>query len=333
MSFFYVHKALILNRSTNFFGHRFPRSQDDTRVMTTTSPIHYLDHDGHSSASSASILSLSQANSQASANPMSQAIAREQQATLGGIYDGGLPRTTFSQLASSESQREVSHVSNLPRRLSSVFLRVEETSIVLNLTLHLIYDMSFARYPPDIETIAQALTSLRKYGIAVPADPSAEIWSTLLLSARSNPIRAYSIAASHGVASVAKSASRYTLSTSLDTVSEGDALTMGPIYLRLLFFLHVGRQTALLRVIRTPPKEHLPTAACSISAQHRVVDAWSVVVAAITSGRRSHGTSSVALLEAFSPLIDKNTCELCRENAQSRISEMTEAWLAIRTTI
>ncbi|KAG8870663.1 hypothetical protein FRB97_009552 [Tulasnella sp. 331] len=184
-----------------------------------------------------------------------------------------------------------------------------------------------------IDTIGSALDSLRRYGIPIPTDPAAEIWSTLLRQAHLDPIQAYTIAASHDASSVCVLASEHTLSRSLDSVSEADALRMGPIYLRLLFRLHIGRNQALGRVIKTPPKEHLPSKTCSISAQRFVMSAWSLTVASVMSGARVHNTSAIELREAFGPLMQKNTCELCKDNAPARISEMIRAWLAIRRTI
>jgi len=211
-------------------------------------------------------------------------------------------------------------------------LFVSERSDVLNVILHVLYGMPVARHAPSLETLGEALACLEKYGIGLP-DINSDVWTLLLRHARSQPLRAYAIAASHAVEPVCVSASQFTLNVSLSTLSEGDALIMGCIYLRRLTFLHLGRRDALKRVVSEPPARHTPTSTCSKRHQESVERAWNVGVADILVRNMPHNMPVDALIEAFGPVVNVTHCEICREHTRERISRLLAEWLAIKRTI
>jgi len=211
-------------------------------------------------------------------------------------------------------------------------IAVPENSIVFNVILHIIYSMSSERYAPDLETVAQVLSCLEKYG--VPAlTPNHEIWATLLRHAPSAPLRVYVLAACYAMDSVCILASQYTLEVSLGTVTEADALTMGAIYLRRLFFLHLGRVEALKRVIKAPPEGHPIAPNCSLDAQRAIVRGWRMATASVMLADLPQNTSTNTLITTFGPLKSGSMCMKCKDLVQLRMTAMVQAWAEVKRTI
>lgn len=162
---------------------------------------------------------------------------------------------------------------------------------------------------------------------------ASDVWTLLLRHARSHPFRAYAIAASHNMESVCLLVSQYTLSISLSTLSEADALAAGPLYVRRLAFLHLGRREALKRVVKDPPNGHPPTAACPQRNQDVVPRAWNLGVADVLTRDMPQNMPVDVLIEAFGPVVHVTRCETCRDNTRVRISILLNEWLAVRRTI
>jgi len=209
---------------------------------------------------------------------------------------------------------------------------VTERSSVLDIILRIIYIMTLEENGADLDVLDQALGSLEKYGIAIPEETSA-VWGLVLQLAPSNPIRAYAIAASYAIESCCISTSRYTLQMSLNTLTEADALTMGPIYMRRLFFLHLGRRDALKRVINESPTQHPPTESCPLSIQNETGRSWAIAVAKILIHPMAHGTSIDVIVETLGPLVRERTCQTCQTNVRVRVSQVIRDWLQVKVTI
>lgn len=190
-----------------------------------------------------------------------------------------------------------------------------------------------ARYAPTLEEIGQALDSLQTRGVPLPADPKAEIWTLLLERGYSRPLRAMAIAASFSIESVCVPTSRLTLSMTLDRLTEADALMMGSIHLRRLYFLHTGRRQGLHRVIKDPPQEHPPKRHCSREAHEDIVREWNLVVAGLVIDPGSVGTTTSRIDEAFGALTCGRHCTLCINGIRGRVAEVCREWLAIKDTI
>jgi len=202
---------------------------------------------------------------------------------------------------------------------------VTETSSIFNIVLHLIYPgLSCSRYGPTIETIAEALAALPKYGLPVPEAPS-DVWNVLLSFAPEHPLRVYAIGAANGCELICAQASSFTLGSSLSFLTEADALTMGPIYLRRLSFLHAGRIDALKRIIATPPEEHEDCEQGDL--------AWKEGVAHILLSPQLQNTSVPTLVATFGPLAGTADCPQCNANIQARINDMCAEWDSVPRTI
>lgn len=172
-------------------------------------------------------------------------------------------------------------------------IHVPESSEVFNIILHLIYNIPSSQYSPSFDTVSKAVDRLSFYGINAKAHISAKtpLHNLILSFAPILPIRVYTLAAKHDLLDLAISASPHLLSFNLSTIDQEMAEAMGPIYLRKLFFLHIGRSDALKRVreklivsvlpslmfeqhLLEPPHPHAPTAECSFNDQKSLTRAW-----------------------------------------------------------
>lgn len=154
---------------------------------------------------------------------------------------------------------------------------VEEDSDVLNVILHMAYNISCAWYCSSFNTLATAVDTLSAYGLSAKRIlPSTPLYAVLLYHAHLLPLEIYTLAAHHGLDELATSTSAHLLSFSLCTLTDKIAEAMGPVYLRRLFFLHLGRVDALKRVIRSPPIRHVPTSICDLAEQEKLATAWNL---------------------------------------------------------
>lgn len=191
-----------------------------------------------------------------------------------------------------------------------------------------------ARYGPDIELLGQALSCLAKYGISgTTADGNSDVWDLILQQASRHSIRAYALGAAHAFDAFCIVASEYTLAVSLDTLTEGDALTMGAIYLRRLIFLHQGRRVALQRVIMEPPEQHAPTPVCSLMDQAGITRAWALGVAEILALPMLQNMPADVLFGTLGLVVGGTECDTCKGIIRSRTVAAGKAWLSIKQTI
>ncbi len=175
---------------------------------------------------------------------------------------------------------------------AGAFVSVPEDSPALNIVLHAIYEISCAHYRPSLDTLATAVDAMAMYGIT-PKDhisPSKPLFALILNQAPIQPILAYSIAASHDITDMAVPVSSHTLSLHLQCLTWEVVAKIGPIYLRRLYFLHLGRLEALRKLLLLPPHLHPSTRTCDFTDQKRLTRAWTLASAYLAWGDRP-GTS------------------------------------------
>jgi hypothetical protein len=154
-------------------------------------------------------------------------------------------------------------------------------SVVFNILLHTIYNMSAVHYAPSPEAVIAVVESLEKHGLSVrtylaPASPL----STLFLgTAPQAPIEFYAFAGAYDLNHLAIPISSFLLSYSLASLSDELAVKMGPLYLKRLFFLHLGRVEALKRLLLPPPQPHGHTSNCDFTEQKKLSRAWALASA------------------------------------------------------
>lgn len=160
---------------------------------------------------------------------------------------------------------------------------VPETAHVLNILLLTIYGRSALEFSPSFETISAALDAFPRYGLPLKQYASAgkPLYNLIASCAPLRPIDTYALAASHDLPDAAASASAHLLSFRLPTLSDELAVRMGAVYLKKLFFLHLGRMDALNRVLVEPPSTHSETPGCSAAQQECLACAWALTAAHI----------------------------------------------------
>ncbi|KAG8850155.1 hypothetical protein FRB96_000530 [Tulasnella sp. 330] len=179
-------------------------------------------------------------------------------------------------------------------------IEVQEISQVLNIVLHIVYNLSSASYGPELDTLTQALASLPRYGLATPSPAEgSDFWTLVLRFAPMYPFRVYSIAAAHGEDSVCIVASEYTLQRRLIDMTEDEAFLMGGVRLWQLTQLHLGRTEALKQIIFDPPRTHFASASCSVDSQAALALSWGRMATRLIARSAPHSTSVEALMNGF----------------------------------
>lgn len=156
-----------------------------------------------------------------------------------------------------------------------------DPSPVLNIVLHTIYNMSFVHYSPTNSTLVSAVDALHKYGISLRKHltPSTLLYQYLLAQAPSSPFEFYATAGHYDLYELATAVSPYTLAVPLSDLSDELADRMSSIYLKRIFFLHLGRLDALKRLLLPAPEGHSPSSDCDYMEQKKLTRAWALASA------------------------------------------------------
>ncbi|KAI0306892.1 hypothetical protein B0F90DRAFT_1665257 [Multifurca ochricompacta] len=184
-------------------------------------------------------------------------------------------------------------------------LPLQHDSIVLNILLHTIYGMSAAHYAPGAGAVIATVESLEKYGLPVQTylAPSSPLYPLILGTAPQAPIEFYAIAGAYDLHHLAIPISSFLLSYSLASLTDELAVKMGSLYLKRLFYLHLGRVEALKRLLLPPPQPHVPTPNCDFAEQKRLTRAWALASAYLAWDVRPD-LSTHAIEAALRPLGD-----------------------------
>jgi hypothetical protein len=214
-------------------------------------------------------------------------------------------------------------------------LIVPEASGVLNLVLHTAYGLPFAQFVPSFDELEAAVDALARYGAvdalarygavdalarygAVHLPAVAPMHDALLAQAPLHPLAVYALAGAHGLDALAVASSAYLLTLALATLSDADSIRMGPVYLRRLFFLHLGRCDALKRLLVTGPVGHSSTPTCNVADQTAITRAWALAAAYLSWEARA-GTRVAAVLRRLLLGADARpqTCRRASSRARS----------------
>ncbi|KAG5639006.1 hypothetical protein H0H81_007914 [Sphagnurus paluster] len=221
-----------------------------------------------------------------------------------------------------------------PCKHADPIIPLDDSSPVLNILLHAIYDISCTHYMPSFSDIAAAVARLSFYGIDSTSAlaPATPLFELLLSQAPLYPIDLYTLAASLDLYDLAVAASPHLLSFSLSSLTDEMAAAIGPIYLKRLFFLHFGRTDALKRILLPPPHPHPPTDACDFSDQKTLTRAWALASAYLAWDARPD--LSIGSIEAaLRPLEGRLNCPDCKQALRDRIKDLVVEWSIVRRTI
>ncbi|KAJ6614300.1 hypothetical protein B0H10DRAFT_164568 [Mycena sp. CBHHK59/15] len=213
-------------------------------------------------------------------------------------------------------------------------LNVPESSPVLNIILHAIYDMSSAHYSPSFDTLVKAVDAMPIYGInpKLRITPSTPLFTLLLSHAPLFPLELYALAAHYDIYDLAVPTSSHLLAFPLSRLSDQVVERMGPVYLKRLFFLHFGRAEALKRVLLPPPHPHAPTSSCDFQSQKGLTRAWALASAYLAWDVRPDLSTST-LESALRPLSEHLPCGLCKNALDTRVKNLIVQWSIVKRTI
>ncbi len=160
-------------------------------------------------------------------------------------------------------------------------ISLPDHSCVLNVLLHTIYHLHCTHYSPSIDTLIAAVDTMHKYGIPVSKYIAlgSPLYQLILALAPIAPLELYSLAAAYDLYDLAVPISSHLLAFPLSNISDEMAERMGPIYLKKMFFLHLGRIDALKRLLLPPPHPHAPTPDCDFTEQKKLTRAWALASA------------------------------------------------------
>jgi len=219
-------------------------------------------------------------------------------------------------------------------RDADLMISLLESSAVVNILLHTIYGMSCSSYAPAFEDLASAVAALTLYGMSLQTciAVSSPLHMLLLTHAPTSSLELYALAASYGLNDLAVTASSYLLSISLPSITDQAAKQIGAVYLKRLFFLHLGRTNALKRLLLRPPPSHAPTATCDFFDQKSFGCSWVIASAYLTWETRPDLTAS-AIKTALGHLNEHLTCARCKAVLKVRISDLLQQWSEVKRTI
>lgn len=196
------------------------------------------------------------------------------------------------------------------------FPTVPLNSDVLNLILHVcIYDIDPSSYMPSLPLISETLRCIPLYGLALedPLTPGKPLHSIIVNKlAIVYPLETFAVLASQGLDSLAVEVSKYLTSIPLHQLTDELCTLMGPVYLRRVVFLHVGRVERLKELLRVVPATHDRTILCGATDQQSIQRAWLDIAARLT-WEVAASTPILRLQQAFQPLADSTICPNCKD--------------------
>ncbi|KII91808.1 hypothetical protein PLICRDRAFT_51932 [Plicaturopsis crispa FD-325 SS-3] len=210
---------------------------------------------------------------------------------------------------------------------------VPESSTVLNIVLHTIYNMSCSHYSPSFNDICAAIASLQTYGIELKAvvSPSMPLFSLLLYHIPIHPMDAYALAAHYDLYSLAAAASSHLLSCSLVEISDEMAERLGPLYLKRLFVVHLTRVGFLKQLVQEPPRPHAPTLDCDLVQQQKLRRAWALASACLIWDVSADIPTS-AIESTLGSLKEKLLCDACRAALADKVKNIVVEWTMMQVS-
>lgn len=213
-------------------------------------------------------------------------------------------------------------------------LLLSESAQVLNVVLHTVYSMSCDQFSPSPDCIIQAVYCLKSYGFPVQTyiAPNMPLYNLILSRSPLHPIEFYAVAAENNLFDLAVAVSSHLLAFNLSSLTDEHASKIGPVYLKRLFFLHLGRNDAFKRLLLSPPAFHGATADCDFTQQKKLTRAWALAAAYLAWDARPDLSTS-AIEVALGSLQDHLTCMLCQETLRLRIKHLIIEWSNVKRTV
>ncbi|KAI0050146.1 hypothetical protein FA95DRAFT_1487832 [Auriscalpium vulgare] len=221
--------------------------------------------------------------------------------------------------------------SYLPYESDDLPVSIPLDSVVLNILFHVIYGMPVMHYRPSTDAVLDTIGLIRAYGLAIDVHlaPGTPLFDAAVSVASSAPIRFYSLAAGLDAHPLAVAVSSRLLSFPLDTLTDDVASKIGAVYLKRLFFLHLGRTAALKRLLAPPLKSHKPSLICDAREHRKLARAWSLASAYLVWDSKADVTPT-AIETTIRSLAIHLTCSQCSAILRDRTADLVMEWSKIK---
>jgi hypothetical protein len=226
---------------------------------------------------------------------------------------------------------------------------IPELMSVLNIILHAVYDLSCAPYAPSDADLIVAIDRLPVYGLSVQKHmaPASVFFEVVAMRLHQMPIDFYALAGRHDLYDLAVRTSAHLLGYKVDCMPLETVDRIGPIYLKRLIALQLGRQEALKALLAQPPTTHDYSDKCGMEEQSSLARAWwlvaayfiwemrpgvSVVASSGIPADRLFSTelTTISLEITLSRLISSIHCDLCKAAFDKRVAELLGSWAAVQ---
>lgn len=126
-------------------------------------------------------------------------------------------------------------------------LNLPESSRIIIVVLHTVYNIPFQQHIPTFRDIELAIASFEVYGIFIAGALStgSPLHGIVLSFAPTKPIETYAFAAKYEIADLAKCASGHLMSFQLSNITDEMAEKIGARYLKKLVLFHMDRLSAV----------------------------------------------------------------------------------------
>lgn len=248
------------------------------------------------------------------------------------MFNGLLPLVSSQRLEeeTQDSEEQRQNVLNLP-----------ESGAVLNILFFATYGGTptagqVTASDISLSNLSLALEALKTYGIPVQTAVSAGsltfgAFASHCQNSPSSALQVYANAAAHapGLHPLAVFASQFLLSLSLSTVTEEIACTMGPVYLRRLFSLHLERVQEFKQLMLGLPQPHGPEPPCNDTEGRALREAWALATAYLTWAAAPAMPSS-RIDDVMASVMDRCPCNECKERLRSRFLDLKQGWTLVK---
>lgn len=178
---------------------------------------------------------------------------------------------------------------NLPNKLGSnglndAIIVLPDSAEVLDVVLRVIYSTPCREPSVPFIVIQKAADALKTYGVALKhcIYPGTPFFELVLASAPYCLIDVYAFAADNDLSELAIAISSHMLAFDLSSLTDEQATRIGSVYLKRLFFLHMGRSYALKNLLLAPLPFHQPSLKCDSTQQQKLNRAWLMATAELS---------------------------------------------------
>lgn len=210
-----------------------------------------------------------------------------------------------------------------------------ESADVVNILLHLIYELPYSHFNPGLNSLLSTMQSLKKYGLPLHHyfdSSDCPLFKQVLILALLDPLEVFVHAAQLKLDSLAVAVSAYLLNFKLANLSDDIATAMGATYCKRLINLIHGREQTLRGLLATPLVAHPVTSTCGF-VEHKILGKEWVIACSVLGHEATADTSTSLIRSTLKPLQDSTRCPSCKASIHSQAKDIIQKWTLTKRTI